>query len=71
MVGPEAMQIGLDLEAFPEHIAKLLGVDKSLIRDKEARDAIKQEMQAAAQQQQMTDAAIQNPEAAMQAMEGQ
>jgi hypothetical protein len=71
MVGPEAMQIGLDLEAFPEHIAKLLGVDKSLIRDAEAREEIKQQMQAQAQQQQMAEAAMQNPEAAMQAMGGQ
>jgi hypothetical protein len=71
MVGPEAMQIGLDLEAFPEHIAKLLGVDKSLIRDEEARAEIKQQMQQAQQQQQMAEAAMQNPEAAQQLVEGQ
>ena len=71
MVGPEAMQIGLDLEAFPEHIAKLLGVDKSLIRDEEARAEIKQQMQQAQQQQQMAEAAMQNPEAAQQLAEGQ
>ena len=65
------MQIGLDLEAFPEHIAKLLGVDKSLIRDEEARAEIKQQMQQAQQQQQMAEAAMQNPEAAQQLVEGQ
>jgi hypothetical protein len=69
MVGPEAMQIGLNLEAFPEHIAKLLGVDKSLIRDQEDRDAMKQEMQAQAQQQQIIDAAVQNPEMAQQVVQ--
>jgi hypothetical protein len=71
MVGPEAMQVGLDLEAFPEHIAQLLGVDKSLIRDAEARAELKQQMQQAAQQQQMAEAAIQNPEMAQQLAEGQ
>jgi len=71
MAGPEAMQIGLDLEAFPEHLAKLLGVDKSLVRDKEARDEIKAQMQQAAQQQQMAEAAMQNPEMAQQLAEGQ
>lgn len=62
MVGPEAVQIGLDLEAFPEHIAKLLGIDKSLIRDKDEREAIKQQMQQAAQAQQMAQMAAENPE---------
>jgi len=71
MAGPEAMQIGLDLEAFPEHLAKLLGVDKSLVRDAEARAEIKQQMQQAAQQQQMTEAAMQNPEMAIKLAEGQ
>jgi hypothetical protein len=71
MVGPEAMQIGLDLEAFPEHIAKLLGVDKSLIRDAEARVEIKAQMQQAAQQQQVAEAAMKNPEMAQQLAEGE
>lgn len=71
MVGPEAMQIGLDLEAFPEHIAKLLGVDKSLVRDKDEREAVKQEMQQAQQQQQAAEMAMQNPEAAQQLAEVQ
>jgi len=71
MVGPEAMQIGLDLEAFPEHIAQLLGVDKTLIRDKEERDALKAQMQQAAMAQQAVEAASKNPEAVQQLVEGQ
>jgi len=62
MVGPEAMQIGLDLEAFPEHIAGLLGIDKTLIRDKEERDAMKQQAMQQAQMQQMAQMASENPE---------
>jgi hypothetical protein len=69
MVGEDAVRIGLDLEAFPEHIAKLLGIDPELVRDKEERDAIKQQMQEEAQMAQAAEAAAQNPELAQQAME--
>jgi hypothetical protein len=69
MVGEEALQIGLDLEAFPEHIGKLLGVDPSLIRDKQERDQIKQQMQQQAQMKQMAEMAAQNPEMAKEMIE--
>jgi hypothetical protein len=69
MVGEDAVRVGLDLEAFPEHIAKLLGIDPELVRDKEERDAIKQQMQEEAQMAQAAEAAAQNPELTQQAME--
>ncbi len=69
MVGEDAVRIGLDLEAFPEHIGKLLGIDPDLIRDAEEREAIKQQMQEEAQMAQAAEAAAQNPEMAQQAME--
>ena len=68
MVGEDALRIGLDLEAFPEHIAKLLGVDPELVRDKEEREAMKQQMQEEAQMAQAAEAAAQNPEMAQQVM---
>lgn len=67
MVGEEALTIGLDLEAFPEHIGKLLGVAPDLIRSRDQREQIKQiqaEQQKAAM---MAEAAIQNPELAQEA----
>lgn len=68
MVGPEALQIGLDLEAFPEHIAKLLGIDPSLVRDADERAAIRQQLQQQQAMAQMAEMAMQNPELAQQAM---
>ena len=68
MVGEDALRIGLDLEAFPEHIAKLLGVDPELVRDKQEREAMKQQMQEEAQMAQAAEAAAQNPEMAQQVM---
>ena len=70
MVGPEALQMGVDLEAIPEHVAKLLGIDKTLIRSKEEREAMKQQAMQAAQQAQMAEAAAQNPEMVQQLMQG-
>ena len=64
MVGEEALMLGLDLEAFPEHIGKLLGVDPVLIRSKEQREQLKQIQQQQMQQQQMIEAAANNPELA-------
>ncbi len=69
MVGEDAVRVGLDLEAFPEHIAKLLGVNPDLVRDKEQREAIKQQMQEEAAMAQAAEAAAQNPEMAQQIME--
>jgi hypothetical protein len=69
MVGEDAVRVGLDLEAFPEHIAKLLGVDPDLVRDKQEREAMKQQMQEEAAMAQAAEAAAQNPELAQQAME--
>jgi len=63
MVGPEALEIGLDLEAIPEHIAKLLGVDPTLVRDAEERAAIKQQMQQQQAEAQMAEMAMKNPQA--------
>ena len=68
MVGEDALRVGLDLEAFPEHIAKLLGVDPDLVRDKEEREAMKQQMQQEAEMAQAAEAAAQNPEMAQQVM---
>jgi hypothetical protein len=68
MVGEDAVRVGLDLEAFPEHIAKLLGVDPDLVRDKEEREAMKQQMQEEAAMAQAAEAAAQNPEMAQQVM---
>ena len=68
MVGEDAVKIGLDLEAFPEHIAKLLGVDPDLVRDKKEREVIKQQMQEEAAMAQAAEAAAQNPEMAQQVM---
>ncbi len=68
MVGEDAVRVGLDLEAFPEHIGKLLGVDPDLIRDKNERDALKQQMQEEAAMAQAAEAAAQNPELAQQMM---
>tara|TARA_R110001592_G_C12702052_1_gene706836 strand:- start:202 stop:600 length:399 start_codon:yes stop_codon:yes gene_type:complete len=68
MVGEDAVRVGLDLEAFPEHIAKLLGVNSELVRDKEEREAMKQQMQEEAQMAQAAEAAAQNPEMAQQVM---
>ena len=65
MVGPEALQIGLDLEAFPEHIAGLLGIDKTLVRSEQERAEIKQQMQQQQQQAQMQQVAMDNPEMAV------
>jgi len=69
MVGPEALQIGLDLEAFPEHIGKLLGVDPALLRDRQERSMFKQQQQQMMMQQQMAELAAQNPEAAQQMLD--
>ena len=69
MVGEDAVKVGLDLEAFPEHIGKLLGVDPDLIRDKDEREQVKQQMQEEAAMAQAAEAATQNPELAQQAME--
>jgi hypothetical protein len=68
MVGEDAVRVGLDLEAFPEHIAKLLGVDPDLVRDKEEREAMKQQMQEEAAMAQAAEAATKNPELAQQVM---
>jgi hypothetical protein len=68
MVGEDAVKVGLDLEAFPEHIAKLLGVDPDLVRDKKEREVIKQQMQEEAAMAQAAEAAAQNPEMAQQVM---
>lgn len=65
MVGPEALQIGLDLEAFPEHIAGLLGIDKTLVRSEQERAEIKQQMQQQQQQAQLQQVAMDNPEMAV------
>ena len=69
MVGPEALQIGLNLEAFPEHIAKLLGVDPALVRDEDERAQVKEQMQQQQQMAQMAEMAMQNPEMAKEAIE--
>ena len=69
MVGEDAVRVGLDLEAFPEHIAKLLGVNPELVRDKQEREQVKQQMQEEAAMAQAAEAAAQNPELAQQVME--
>jgi len=69
MVGEDAVRVGLDLEAFPEHIGKLLGVDPDLIRDKGEREEMKQQMQEEQAMAQAAEAATKNPELAQQAME--
>jgi len=69
MAGPEAVQIGLKLEAIPEHIAKLLGVDKSLVRDEKEREELKAQMMQQQQAAALAEAAQQNPELAQQAMQ--
>jgi len=62
MVGEEALTLGLDLEAFPEHIGKLLGVDPSLMRSQQQRNQMKQAQQQQMQAQQMAQMAAENPE---------
>ena len=69
MVGPEALQLGLDLEAMPEHLARLLGIDPSLVRSKGQREQIKKAQAEEMKQQQMLQTAIENPELAQQAAE--
>jgi hypothetical protein len=69
MVGEEALTIGLDLEAFPEHIGKLLGVAPELIRSKEQREQMKQAQAQEAKAMQMAEMAMQNPELAKEAAE--
>lgn len=69
MAGEEALGIGLKLEAIPEHIAKLLGVDKSLIRDEAEREELKAQMQQQQQQAMMAQAAMENPEMVQQALQ--
>ena len=69
MVGEDAVKVGLDLEAFPEHIAKLLGVDLDLVRSKNEREALKQQMQEEAAVAQAAEVAVKSPELAQQAME--
>jgi hypothetical protein len=71
MVGEEALQIALNLEAIPEHIAKLLGIDPTLVRDADERKAMKEEMQQKQAEAQAAELAAKNPqmvEMAQQAM---
>ena len=69
MVGEEALTIGLDLEAFPEHIGKLLGVAPELIRSREQREKMKQAQAQEAKAMQMAEMAMQNPALAQEAAE--
>ena len=66
IAGEEALRLGLKLEAIPEHIAKLLGIDKSLIRDEAEREELKAQVMQQQQQMQLAQAAQENPEIAQQ-----
>jgi len=69
MVGEEALTIGLDLEAIPEHIGKLLGIDPALIRSKNQREELKKARAEQQKSMQMAEMAANNPDLAKEAAE--